>query len=77
MLPKLFLPKYLGDPKNWQEFLDYFEIVHGNSSLFPVNKLRHLNTLLEGEAVASISGISTDANSVIIQVSVNQCRRHE
>ncbi len=62
-LPKLFLPKFGGDPKKWQEFWDSFGVVDKNSSIAPVNKLRHLKGLLEGEAAAAISGISTtDAN---------------
>ena len=70
MLPKLFLPKYSGDPKKWQEFWDSFEIIHGNSSLSPVNKLRHLKTLLEGEAAAAISGISTEGANYDIAVKI-------
>ena len=62
-LPKLHLPKYSGDPKRWQEFWDAFGVVDGNQSIAPVNKFRHLRTLLEGEAAAAISGIqTTDAN---------------
>ncbi|XP_065070933.1 uncharacterized protein LOC135695692 [Rhopilema esculentum] len=58
-LLRLHLPKFAGDPRKWQEFWDSFDIVEGNSSFSPVNKFGHLKTLLEGEAAAAISGIST------------------
>ena len=62
-LPKLQLPKYQGDPRKWQEFWDAFEVVHKSSSLAPVDKFRHLKSLLEGPAALAISGIQlTGAN---------------
>ncbi len=62
-LPKLTLPKYSGDPKRWHEFWDAFGVIHDNCAISPVNKFRHLRTLLEGKAAAAISGIqTTDAN---------------
>ena len=67
-LPRLHLPKFAGDPRKWQEFWDSFDIVEGNSSLSPVNKFRHLKTLLEGEAAAATSGISTTGANYEIAV---------
>ena len=65
-LPKLYLPRYAGDPKRWQEFWDAFGVVDGNQNIPPVNKFRHLRTLLEGRAAAAISGIqTTDANYTV------------
>ena len=62
-LPKLQLPKYQGDPRKWQEFWDAFEVVHKSSSLAPVDKFRHLKSLLDGPAALAIAGIQlTGAN---------------
>eukprot|EP00794_Sanderia_malayensis_P016989 gene16989-18701_t len=63
-LPKLELPKYNGDPKRWNEWWDVFvSAIHENGSLTPVFKLRHLKTLLEGPAAATLSGLTlTSAN---------------
>ena len=55
-LPKLQLPKYEGDPKNWQEWWDTFEIMHKSTTLTAVDKFRHLKTLLEGPAAKAIPG---------------------
>ena len=65
-LPKLYLPRYAGDPKRWQEFWDAFGVVDGNQNIPPVLKVRHLRTLLEGRAAAAMSGIqTTDAKYTI------------
>ena len=62
-LPKLQLPKYEGDPRNWQEWWDAFEIIHNSTTLASVDKFRHLKTLLEGPAAKAISGIQmTNSN---------------
>ena len=62
-LTKLQLPKYEGDPRNWQEWWDAFEIIHNTSTLTSVDKFRHLKTLLEGPAAKAIAGIQmTNSN---------------
>eukprot|EP00112_Aurelia_sp_Birch-Aquarium-sp1_P025255 Seg831.10 transcript_id=Seg831.10/GoldUCD/mRNA.D3Y31 product="hypothetical protein" protein_id=Seg831.10/GoldUCD/D3Y31 len=62
-LPKLQLPKYLGDPKRWQEWWDFYQVIHENTTLSDVNKFRHLKSLLEGPAAAVIAGIpASNAN---------------
>ena len=58
-LPKLHLSKYHGDPKKWTEWWDTYEVIHGNKSLAPVDKFRHLRTLLEGQAASAIAGLKT------------------
>ena len=61
-LPALHLPKLNGDPHKWQEWWDYYEVVHC-SSITPITKFRHLKTLLEGPAAAALTGIQiTSAN---------------
>ena len=66
----LFLLKYAGDPKRWEEFYYAFRVVDGNQSIAPVNKFKHLPMLLVSKDAAAISGIqSTDANySVAIKL---------
>ena len=62
-IPKLNLPKYSGDPKKFHEWWDQYEVIHNNSTISPVNKFRHLKTLLEGQALTAIAGIQvTGAN---------------
>ncbi len=63
-LPKLELPKYNGDPRKWNEWWDvYVSAIDSNETLSPVYKLRHLKTLVEGPAAATISGLAlTSAN---------------
>ena len=62
-IPKLNLPKYSGDPKKFHEWWDQYEVIYNNSTISPVNKFRHLKTLLEGQALTVIAGIQmTGAN---------------
>ena len=63
-LPKLFTKRYSGDPRGWQSFWDSFSsAVHTNASLNEVNKFNYLRSLLEGAALASLSGLSlTESN---------------
>ena len=62
--PKLFIKRYSGDPKGWQSFWDSFSsAVHMNASLNEVDKFNYLRSLLEGAALASVSGQSlTESN---------------
>jgi len=57
-LPKLEVPKYSGDPLNWQSFWDCFEsAIHFNSNLSGVQKLSYLRAQLEGDAARVIIGL--------------------
>ena len=57
-LSKLEVPKYSGDPLNWQSFWDCFEsAIHLNPNLCGVQKLSYLRTQLEGEAARVITGL--------------------
>ncbi len=58
------------NPKQCQEFLDAFGIIHGSSTLPSVNKLRHLKALLEGQAAAAISGLQTTNANYEIAVDI-------
>lgn len=63
-LPKLVLPKFRGEVTHWQGFWDSFNSsIHSNSHLSPIDKFNHLNSLLEGQALRAIQGLTlSDAN---------------
>ena len=57
-LPKLILPKFKGDVKNWPTFLDSFQsAVHNNTDIPSVDKFNYLNSLLEDTAFKTIQGL--------------------
>ena len=60
-LPKLELPTFGGDIKNWTPFWEQFETVVDRGDLPDVTKFAYLRSLLEGEAKASIQGLSLKA----------------
>lgn len=61
-LPKLSLKKFNGDLTRWSTFWDSFESsVHGNPDLSDVDKFNYLNSLLEGTAAESVSGLKLTA----------------
>ncbi|KAK3738950.1 hypothetical protein RRG08_006517 [Elysia crispata] len=57
-LPKLEIPKYSGDYTQWQPFWDKFTAVIDQSNLPVVNKFTYLQSLLQGETAATITGLS-------------------
>ena len=62
-LPKIELPRFRGDPSNWQPFWDKFLAIVDGSDLSPVNKFSYLQSLLQDEALACVAGFSlTDDN---------------
>ena len=63
-LPKIKIAKFAGDPKSWQSFWDSFQAaVHSNTAIHDVDKFNYLKGLLEGPALAAITGLSlTDSN---------------
>jgi len=63
-LPKLTLPKFKGDVKNWTSFWDSFQsAVHNNDSIPKVDKFNYLNSLLEGTAYKTVQGLPlTESN---------------
>ena len=63
-LPKLELPKFSGEYTEWQTFWDKFRaVIDSNNSIPIVNKFTYLQSLLQGEAAATISGLSlTETN---------------
>ena len=63
-LPKLVLPKFRGDVTQWRTFWDSFNsTIHTNSYLTKIDKFNHLNSLLEGQALRAIQGLTlTESN---------------
>ena len=57
-LPKLQLPKFAGDVTQFQEFWDQFEATVDKTDLPVVNKFTYLKNLLEGEAKATVEGLT-------------------
>ncbi len=61
-LPRLELPKFKGDVKNWSAFWDFLKsAVHENTEILKVDKFNYLNSLLEGTALKSIQGLTLTA----------------
>lgn len=63
-LPKLNLPTFDGNYKNWPSFYDLFKsLIHENDELSNVEKFQYLLTSLEAEPLALVKGIPlTDTN---------------
>lgn len=58
-LPKLQINKFYGEQTDFMEFWDKFQaIVDGNSSMPPINKFSYLQSLLGGDALSTIRGLS-------------------
>ena len=60
-LTKLELPKFDGDILNWTPFWEQFEAVVDKGDIPEITKFSYLRFLLEGEAKASIQGLSLEA----------------
>ena len=62
--PKLRLPKFKGDVKDWTSFWDSFNSsVHENREIPKVDKFNYLNSLLEGAAFRTIQGLPLTASN--------------
>ena len=63
-LPKLALPKFKRNVKDWTAFWDSFKAaIHENEDIPKVDKFNYLNSLLEGAAFRTIQGLTlTTAN---------------
>ena len=63
-LPKLTLKKFNGNPLTWQSWWDSYEsAVDSNDSLMNIDKFIYLKTLLEGQALACITGLQLTATN--------------
>ena len=58
-LPKIYLPRFKGNPIYWTAFWDSYEsAVHLNSTLSNVDKFNYLRSLLEKSAYEAIAGLT-------------------
>ena len=57
-LPKLVLPTFDGDVLQWQSWIDQFKAAIDDSNLPPITKFTYLRSLLTGEALEVIQGLS-------------------
>lgn len=63
-LPQLQIPKFSGDYKEWQNFIDIFtSIIHDSSNLAPIQKLYYLKSSLSGEALKTIQSIISSSEN--------------
>ena len=63
-VPKLDLPRFRGDLLKWSPFSESFiNHVHKNSTIPVVDKLTHLLSLLDGEALECVQGFSLTEQS--------------
>ena len=60
-LPKIELSHFKGDPLQWTSFWEQFEVIVHNSDMPDVTKFTYLRSLLEGEALATVQGLSLNA----------------
>ena len=58
-LPKLELKKFDGNILNWQSFWDSYETaVHSNHTLTDAQKFNYLKSLLQNDALSTVSGFA-------------------
>ena len=65
-LPKLELPMFEGEVVQWPAFWDQFEAMVDNSELPDVSKFVYLRSLLKGETLAAIKGLTLSSQHYII-----------
>ena len=73
-LPKITLEKFSGDPKQWQGWWDsYASVIHENS-LSDISKFHYLKSLLSGDALNAIAGLSATSDNYKSAVKILQDR---
>ena len=73
-LPKLELPKFSGNYLEFTSFFDKFIAVVDSSDLASVTKFTYLQSLLTGEALASIKGLTVTDDSYPVAKEILQKR---
>ena len=79
-LPKMKLPKFKGDVRNWNGFWDQFWVGVAQHDHIPdVTKFQYLISCLEGEAKSAIAGLSlsSDHYSVAVELLAERFGRKE
>ena len=63
-LPKLTVKSFYGDPTNWQEFIDTFNVaIHENEDLSPIEKFTYLKGYIGGDAARSLEGLKLTSSN--------------
>ena len=63
-LPKLTVKSFYGDPTNWQEFIDTFNVaIHENEDLSPIEKFTYLKGYIGGDAAKSLEGLKLTSSN--------------
>ena len=62
-LPKLKLTEFSGDPLEWPEWCELFDVILHQKKLSDTEKLQYLKTSLTGQAKAAISGLGFSSQS--------------
>jgi len=70
-LEKLSIPRFGGDPKQYTNFRNVFDIaVHDNTNLPPVLKFSYLKGYLEGEPLTLTSNLMLSDNNYTLAFTV-------
>ena len=64
-LPKLELPHFSDNPLQWTSFWDQFCAIIGDSEMPEIQKFVYLRSILEGEAKATIEGLTLTATNYL------------
>ena len=62
-LPKLKLTEFSGDPLEWPEWCELFDVIVHQKKLSDTEKMQYLKTSLTGQAKAAISGLGFSSQS--------------
>ncbi|XP_064470062.1 uncharacterized protein LOC135384806 [Ornithodoros turicata] len=63
-LPKLEIPRFNGDLRNWNSFWDQFDsTINSNQSIAKVDKFKYLRSYLTDKAATAVSGLSLTAEN--------------
>ena len=63
-LPKLQLPSFDGNFKDWSAFWDSFDLaINSNQSLTPIERFSYLRASLQGSVAATINGLSLSSTN--------------
>ena len=62
-LPKLKLTEFSGDPLEWPELCEHFDVIAHPKKLSDTEKMKYLKTTLTGQAKAAISVLGFSSQS--------------
>ena len=63
-LPKIQLPKFLGDLLAWQGFWDQYQVaIHNNMRVSDIDRFNYLKGCLKGESLSAVSGLTLSSEN--------------